>query len=101
VPANLLKIEQTNYKDFDKPSKSYGSFGLPKFGQTNYKDFNEQAKVMEVVDCSKLSSEKRCPLICSKLSRLIFSKKKAFLFGGFDFCLYICRIVIDTAGYKL
>jgi len=66
---NLLKIEEINYKDFDKPSESYGSFNLPKFGQINYKDFNEQAKVMEVVDCSKLSSEKRCPLICSKLSR--------------------------------
>jgi len=40
-------------------SESYGSFNLPKFGQINYKGFNEQAKVMEVVGCSKLSSKKK------------------------------------------
>jgi len=101
VPANLLKIEQINYKEFDEPSESYGSFNLPKFGQINHKDFNEQAKVMEVVDCSKLRSEKRRPRDLPKIGEINFFKKKAFLFGGFDFCLYICSIVIDVTGYNL
>jgi len=85
VPANLLKFEQTNYKDFDKPSKSYGSFGLPKFGQTNYKDFNEQAKVMEVVDCSKLRSEKRRPRDLPKIGEINFFLKKGFFIWWFRF----------------
>ena len=29
-----------------------------------------------------------------------FCEKKEVFFGGFDFCLYICSVVIDSAGYK-
>jgi len=36
-----------------------------------------------------------------KIEQINFFKKKAFLFGGFDFCLYICSIVIDVTGYNL
>jgi len=38
------QIWGVNYKDFNEPSKSYGSFGLPKFGQTDYKNFNEPSE---------------------------------------------------------
>jgi len=55
---------------------------------------------MEVVDCSKLSSKKKVPVGLLKFEEIIFLKKKAFLFGGFDFCSYICSVVIEATGYK-
>jgi len=76
--VDSLKLRRPTTRTSMSQAKVMKVLISPNLGRPTIRTSTSQAKVMGVVDCSKLSSEKRCPLISLKLRRLIFSKKRGF-----------------------